>query len=850
MRVARGLLSFLFLLATVALVGGVLALYLAAGGRSLPLLGYLAGRATRVMDGQRTEQLDLQVRLRPEARELSGTAYLQVQSEEAGRRRVYFLLNDGLRIERVWEARPDGGESDLTHHRFWRMSVITLPRALGENETVRIGVRYHGDPTGGSWSITSSFLGPDEAVIGPDSLWYPSDLKSFFRASIEVTAPRSLNVVANARDVARERFGESERVRWSPARPVPGLALVAGRFRASSGQRATSRYTVLLPEDVDLDGERILSDFAASDQTLSALYGPSGFNDVTLFVSRGLTRGFNDGSGVIGVGQGSFHGGDYGLVVTAHEVAHNWWGATAAAEWLRPDSGGQWLVEGLAGFSSWLAVRERLGEAAFQHLAAHTSFDPTVPGALAAKTVLDNALDAAARHTIYDKGAYAAYLLHGLLGEQKFFAVTQEFLRRFKFKTATLDDFDKVAREVGEQDLEPFFRTWLRSDLQLDLSLDPKDGGANVHNYGMAPPPAAIDLWRFVAGEEPVKQTIANDGNTPLGNVERLVLDPLARTGDMYRHNNVFPRRQNPRAVLRSARGDLAVVFGEPEPWAPVVVEQRDAAGQVSHTWKFDHGLAHDPLWTADGTRLLAVETDRGRAAELVALSVADGSTASLGREGTATALPDGIVFDRRGDLVRRSQGKETILASHAGACLGALRASPDAASVAYAVFSGREMDVWVARSDGSGTRLLFNAHPSDVSLFWSPDSSSAFAVLAGDWDWQVWELAVDGSAPRALVREAAAVGELAVSPNGQQIAIVATAALSFGQERREVFVIDRATGKAARHNLSGHDAHSIAWLDDQSLVVVASDPTYDVVPEYRELRKLRLPDGALENYP
>jgi hypothetical protein len=505
----------------------------------------------------------------------------------------------------------------------------------------------------------------------------------------------------------------------------------------------------------------------------------------------------------------------------------------------------------MAGFSSWLAVRERLGEAAFQHLAAHSFFDPTVPGALVSKTVLDNALDPAARRSIYAKGAYTAYLLHGLLGEQKFFAVAQEFLRRFKFKTATLDDFGTVAREVGEQDLDPFFKTWLRSDLQLDLSLDPKDGGANVHNYGMAPAPDAIDLWRFVASEQPVQQTIANDGNTPLGNVERLVLDPLARTGDMYRHNNVFPRRQNPRAVLRSARGDLAVVYGEPQPWAPAVVEQRGAGGQAAHSWTFDRGLARDPVWSADGTRLLAVENDRGKAAKHLALNAADGSTANLAVDVEATVLPDAVVFGRGGDLVRRSQAKkETVLANHAGACVGTLRASPDAASVAYTIFTEREMDIWVARSDGSGTRLLFNAHPSEASLSWSPDSSAVFAVLAGDWDWQVWELALDGRAPRALVREAAAVTGLAVSPNGQQIAIVATAALSFGQERREVFVIDRQTGSAARHNLSGHDAHSVAWLDDQSLVVVASDPTYDVVPEYRELRKLRLPDGALADFP
>jgi Tol biopolymer transport system component len=294
----------------------------------------------------------------------------------------------------------------------------------------------------------------------------------------------------------------------------------------------------------------------------------------------------------------------------------------------------------------------------------------------------------------------------------------------------------------------------------------------------------------------------------------------------------------------------VAVVYGEPQPWAPAVVEHRDAAGQVAHSWNFDRGLARDPVWSADGTRLVAAETERGAPARLLALNASDGSTAKLGSEVEATALPQGVALARGGRLVARGRGDETLLADHPGACIDAPRASPDAAMVAYAAVSEREMDLWVARSDGSGTELLFNARPSAVSLHWSPDSSHVYAVLAGDWDWQVWELAVDGRAPKALVREAAAVTALAPSPSGAQIAIVASAALDFAQDRREVFVIDRQTGGAVRHNLSGRDAHSVAWLDDQTLLVVVSDPTYEVVPEHRELKKLLLADGSLADYP
>ena len=69
MRAVRRIVTFLFFVATIAVVAAVLGLSLAASGQSLPLLRALAGRVGTLMAGQRTEQLDLQVRLQPAARQ-------------------------------------------------------------------------------------------------------------------------------------------------------------------------------------------------------------------------------------------------------------------------------------------------------------------------------------------------------------------------------------------------------------------------------------------------------------------------------------------------------------------------------------------------------------------------------------------------------------------------------------------------------------------------------------------------------------------------------------------------------------------------------------------------------------
>jgi len=328
------------------------------------------------------------------------------------------------------------------------------------------------------------------------------------------------------------------------------------------------------------------------------------------------------------------------------------------------------------------------------------------------------------------------------------------------------------------------------------------------------------------------------------------VLDPLARSADMLRHNNVFPRRPNPRAVAMSARGELSVVYGEPHAWAPASVAHLDGRGRLLHTWEFDRGLAGEPEWSGDGSRLLVVATGRGGPAELLTLNPGDGSRKGVGYDVAGTALPDAIVVARDSLLVRTSAGREKVLARHAGARLRSPLAAPDASAIAYAVARGSEMDLRVVDPDGGNSRLLLTTHPSELRWRWSPDALRLFAVIGGDWDWQLWELPTDGAPPRNLANEAAAIVDLAVSADGAKIAIIAAATLEFAAERREVFVIDRATAQSNRFNLGGRNAHSLAWLGSDALLVVVSDPTFRVVPPERELRKLTLADGALAEFP
>jgi aminopeptidase len=851
MRALRTIVTVGFSIVVFATVAAVLGLYLATTGRSLPLLKSVAGRVGQVVSGQRTESIDLQVRIRPDVGELTATARLAMRSDVASRRNLYFLLNDGLRVSGVWREQADGSREALPFYRLWLVTVVSLPEPLDSGATIRIGMAYEGQPSSGWSSMGSNPLTPEETILTAADFWYPSDLQGFFTADVEVTAPIDLQILHKGRPLPADRHGLTRRVRWATKRPVAGLALVAGHYEQHHLERVGGSYDLFLPRDFDVDPDRVLDSLARSDQALAGVYGPAGFGGVSAFVSRRLQRSFYDGSGLIGLDADSFRGGDYGLGVIAHEVAHGWWGGTVAAKWLEPGTGGQWIVEGFAELSSWLVTRQALDERSWLRRLSEKQYDPSRVGSLASLSVLDNALDPSAAQTIYHKGGYVAYMLRQLLGEKSFATSVRELLERFRHRQVTEAELQAVFAEVSGADLVEFFDKWVRSDATLDLSLDPQDGGAAVHNHGTAPPPQAPALWRFVPNEEPARQTIEIDAATPLGNTERLVLDPLAQDADMFRSNNVFPRRDNPRAVLGSARGEFAIVYGEPVPWAPASVTQVDATGKEQHTWTFDRGLRSGLQWSADGTRLLAVEKKADGGAGLVALNATDGSRDKIGDNTDATGMTDGVVFARGADLVRTAGGNETVLARHPGGQVKNPVASPDGTRIAYAVRTGGEMDLRIVSSDTGGERLLLTVYPSPIRWKWSPDGSRLFAVIAGDWDWQVWELPADGqSTPRALVREAAAVIDLAPAADGERVAVIAAAELSYGGERREVFIIDRKSGRAQNFNLGSKNGHSLAWLDADALLVVVSDPTFPVVPPYRELMRLSLADGALQSFP
>ncbi|MEP6714443.1 MAG: M1 family aminopeptidase [Terriglobia bacterium] len=160
-------------------------------------------------------------------------------------------------------------------------------------------------------------------------------------------------------------------------------------------------------------------------------------------------------------------------LLTAHEVAHQWWGNVVSSGSYHHE----WIMEALASYSAILYLESKFGPKANEKILevyrhglflkgpdgeTNESEGPVVQG----RRLEGSANPSAWNAVIYGKGTWIMHMLRRRLGDERFFKMLAEVRRRYEWKTLDTESFRLLCAEflpAGSTDakLETFFDQWV-----------------------------------------------------------------------------------------------------------------------------------------------------------------------------------------------------------------------------------------------------------------------------------------------------------------------------------------------------------------------------------------------------
>ncbi len=426
-----------------------------------------------------------------------------------GCRAIPFTLFPNLRVS---GASLDGAPTGFIQEGAKQDAALflILPRPMVKDRVYAAELEYEGNKV-------ISKEGSGNYSVEARENWYPavSPFRDWATYDITFHSPDRLTLVGVGKLVAQKREGGEMVTEWKSDQPMPVAGFNFGDFKKKEREDEADHYTVeayATTEPPDwLKGEteghvlltpssmagNVLVDALNSVRLYTQWFGPTAFGRLAVTQQPAFDFGqswptlvylpvsaFLDPTErwkLLGLNTFQFSK-EFINVVTAHEVAHQWWGHTVG--WASYHD--QWLSEGFADFSAglFLEATESKGDSA-------RAFWDSERRLIVEKNEFGNrANDAgplwmglrlnsfkaqgAYRHIIYAKGAFVLNMLRNMMrgrqtGDQAFIDMMHDFVTTYRGRSASTEDFQRIVEKHmrpemnldGNGRMDWFFQEWV-----------------------------------------------------------------------------------------------------------------------------------------------------------------------------------------------------------------------------------------------------------------------------------------------------------------------------------------------------------------------------------------------------
>ena len=432
---------------------------------------------------------DVKATLHPDQESLTAEARVELVAKTDSST-ILFELHPDLHIDSVTLA-SDNRKLDFHRDSFNPLDVVvSLPSSAQTGMHVTIDFEYSGafanDADSPTKDVRFAWIDKDSAYLLLPARWFPlTDYPSNrYSATFQITAPDTFAVTGTGAstiptELPPETAGEPGRAQYTFTCNDPGPVgtFVAGNLQLSPVHAQGLSISVFAPPSAASTAGHMGDALAAILLYYSSEFGSLPSPNITL---AQLPDGTLDNYSAPGLLLLSAHEWNNNLdqSALAHVTAEQWWGNQV----LPASSSDAWVTDGLAQYVAAMYIEHSAGESGFRK--ELTSF--AIGSVMYADTSPIAQAGQLQRYSpqyesiIVQKGAMVFHMLRSSMGDASFSALIHDFYVQHAAKTASIDDFEKLAESrlpapvAGQPrlNLVAFFSQWLESTGIPQFKLD------------------------------------------------------------------------------------------------------------------------------------------------------------------------------------------------------------------------------------------------------------------------------------------------------------------------------------------------------------------------------------------